>query len=123
MLQPNNTSKSDLESMLDELNDRVPVMAALTHMGLNGGEDGGTNGRLGFARYAEVGGAIVCEEEIDYSDDPEVDAAIQLDEIVHPLLSAQALFGGALERWIFAGVACELCGEYVDRYGRCGCDY
>jgi hypothetical protein len=22
-----------------------------------------------------------------------------------------------------AGVACELCGEHADRYGRCGCDF
>ena len=73
-----------------------------------------TNGKRPFAIYSEVGGAIVLdadEEGIDFSDDPETDTAIALDEVIHPLPSASA------------GVPCELCGEKPDLLGRCGCDY
>ena len=68
--------------------------------GMNGGKDGGTHGCLpGFASYEEI------EGEIEYSD----------TEVNILMLNAQLR--------PTAGVACELCGEYVDRYGRCACDY
>ena len=67
--------------------------------GRNGGKDAGVSGRLPeFATYEEI------EGEILYTD-TEVDRLL-LEEHFRPA----------------AGVACELCGQYVDRYMRCGCD-
>jgi hypothetical protein len=76
--------------------------------GMNGGKDAGVSGRLpGFATYTEIDGSIAQEKELT---EEELDTLLDLYDIIDPVPTS-------------AGVACELCGQYVDRYGRCGCDY
>jgi hypothetical protein len=76
--------------------------------GMNGGKDAGVSGRLpGFATYTEIGDSIVAQEK--ELTEEELDTLLDLYDIIDPVPTS-------------AGVACELCGQYVDRYMRCGCD-
>ena len=63
-----------------------------------------------FSRHVNGmnGGSIVAQEK--ELTEEELDTLLDLYDIIDPVPAS-------------AGVACELCGQYVDLYGRCGCDY